>query len=140
MNTKRIAVAVCAAAALAAAALPAQGIAKRMAQVKDGSVRMSFASRSDVCGNGAGNISTGNGRSRNYSSNGSSTITTSRHNEWEDECEAGPVRVAIDVADGKPARYDSPQVMVGGAEAYEVRCRNCHQVLAAGDDANFKLF
>lgn len=42
--------------------------------------------------------------------------------------------------DGKPARYDSPQVMVGGAEAYEARCRNCHQVLAAGDDANFKLF
>jgi thymidine kinase len=31
--------------------------------------------------------------------------------------------------DGKPARYDSPQVMVGGAEAYEARCRNCHAVL-----------
>jgi hypothetical protein len=102
MNTKRIAVAACAAAALAAAALPAQGIAKRVAQVKDGSVRMSFASRSDVCGNGAGNISTGNGRNRNYTSSGSSSITTSRHNEWEDDCEAGPVRVVIDIADGKP--------------------------------------
>ncbi len=31
--------------------------------------------------------------------------------------------------DGKPARYDSPQVMVGGAEAYEARCRSCHVAL-----------
>lgn len=93
----------CAAAmTLAAGTLPAQGIAKRVAQVKDGTVRMSYASRSDVCGNGAGNISTHNGTQRNSSSGGSTTITTTRHNEWEDECESGPVRVAIDVADGKP--------------------------------------
>jgi len=94
---------VCAAAmGIAAATLPAQSIAKRVAQVKDGTVRMSYASRSDVCGNGAGNISTHNGSQRNSSSSGSTTITTTRHNEWEDECESGPVRVAIDVADGKP--------------------------------------
>ena len=37
--------------------------------------------------------------------------------------------------DGKPARYDSPQVMVGGAEAYEARCRNCHKILPAGEGA-----
>jgi thymidine kinase len=37
--------------------------------------------------------------------------------------------------DGKPARYDSPQVMVGGAEAYEARCRNCHKILPAGESA-----
>lgn len=30
--------------------------------------------------------------------------------------------------DGKPAAYDSPTVMVGGAEAYEARCRACHSV------------
>jgi len=29
---------------------------------------------------------------------------------------------------GKPARYDDPIVMVGGAEAYEARCRACHAV------------
>ena len=40
--------------------------------------------------------------------------------------------------DGKPARYDSPQVMVGGAEAYEARCRNCHKVLPAA--AELRLF
>lgn len=30
--------------------------------------------------------------------------------------------------DGRPAAYDSPTVMVGGAEAYEARCRACHAV------------
>ena len=103
MNAKQWAAMACGVAAMiAAATLPAQSIARRVAQVKDGSVRMSFASRSDVCGNGAGNISTGNGDHRTFSSNGSGSTTTSRHNEWEDECESGPVRVAIDVADGKP--------------------------------------
>jgi thymidine kinase len=42
--------------------------------------------------------------------------------------------------DGKPARYDSPQVMVGGAEAYEARCRNCHRILPAEESENLKLF
>jgi thymidine kinase len=42
--------------------------------------------------------------------------------------------------DGKPARYDSPQVMVGGAEAYEARCRNCHAVLPTEESGNLKLF
>ncbi len=41
--------------------------------------------------------------------------------------------------DGKPARYDSPQVMVGGAEAYEARCRNCHMVLPAEESGELKL-
>jgi thymidine kinase len=30
--------------------------------------------------------------------------------------------------DGRPAPYDSPEVMVGGAECYEARCRECHEV------------
>lgn len=42
--------------------------------------------------------------------------------------------------DGKPARYDSPQVMVGGAEAYEARCRACHMVMPADENADLKLF
>jgi thymidine kinase len=42
--------------------------------------------------------------------------------------------------DGKPARYDSPQVMVGGAEAYEARCRSCHKVMPADESGNLKLF
>ena len=42
--------------------------------------------------------------------------------------------------DGKPARYDSPQVMVGGAEAYEARCRNCHKILPAEESGDLRLF
>jgi thymidine kinase len=30
--------------------------------------------------------------------------------------------------DGRPAPYDSPEVMVGGAEFYEARCLDCHEV------------
>lgn len=30
--------------------------------------------------------------------------------------------------DGVPAPYDSPEVLVGGAELYEARCLNCHEV------------
>ena len=101
MKGKRMLAAACGVSVmLVSATLPAQSIARRVAQVKDGSVRLSFASRSDVCGNGAGNISTRNGRT--MTSNGSGGYTTARHNEWEDDCEAGPVRVAIDIADGKP--------------------------------------
>jgi thymidine kinase len=29
---------------------------------------------------------------------------------------------------GRPAPYDSPQIMVGGHESYEARCRMCHAV------------
>lgn len=35
---------------------------------------------------------------------------------------------------GKPARYDSPVIMVGGHEAYEARCRHCHQVPRIDED------
>ncbi|RUA16073.1 MAG: thymidine kinase, partial [Clostridia bacterium] len=31
--------------------------------------------------------------------------------------------------DGKPAYYDDPVVLIGAAEAYDARCRGCHEVL-----------
>ena len=31
--------------------------------------------------------------------------------------------------DGRPARSDDPVVLVGAAEVYEARCRQCHEVL-----------
>lgn len=40
--------------------------------------------------------------------------------------------------EGKPAAYDSPTVMVGGAEAYEARCRACHAVVR-GDSRQLSL-
>jgi len=36
--------------------------------------------------------------------------------------------------DGRPARYDSPTIMVGGQESYEARCRHCHQVPRRDED------
>ncbi len=30
--------------------------------------------------------------------------------------------------DGRPAPFDSPEVLVGGAELYEARCLDCHEV------------
>ena len=35
--------------------------------------------------------------------------------------------------DGKPARWDSPTIMVGATQSYEARCRACHHVVR--DDA-----
>ena len=37
--------------------------------------------------------------------------------------------------DGKPAFYEDPVVMIGAAEAYEARCRGCHQVPRRETDA-----
>ena len=39
---------------------------------------------------------------------------------------------------GRPALYNSPQIMVGGTESYEARCRMCHTV-PAGDAAQVPL-
>lgn len=40
---------------------------------------------------------------------------------------------------GRPASYDSPTIMVGGSEAYEARCRHCHEVLPS-DVGQTRLF
>jgi thymidine kinase len=38
---------------------------------------------------------------------------------------------------GEPAPYDSPEVMVGGAEFYEARCLECHEVPGKPDIGAF---
>lgn len=40
----------------------------------------------------------------------------------------GPATRNQRLINGKPAPYDSPQIMVGGRESYEARCRHCHTV------------
>jgi len=32
------------------------------------------------------------------------------------------------IINGKPANYDDPIILVGATEAYEARCRHCHEV------------
>ena len=36
--------------------------------------------------------------------------------------------------DGKPARWDSPTIMIGGRESYEARCQHCHRVPRKDED------
>ena len=38
--------------------------------------------------------------------------------------------------DGQPAAFDDPVVLVGAAEVYEARCRQCHTVLPARSGAS----
>ncbi|HEX7050761.1 MAG TPA: HEAT repeat domain-containing protein [Longimicrobiales bacterium] len=60
----------------------AQSLASRIAAAPDGTVRMSFAARPGVCGDG-----------RNI-------VTQRRTADWESDCESGPVRVVLAVRDG----------------------------------------
>jgi thymidine kinase len=38
------------------------------------------------------------------------------------------------LVEGRPARYDSPIIQIGGQESYEARCRACHQVPRRDED------
>ena len=38
------------------------------------------------------------------------------------------------LVNGRPARYDSPTILVGGRESYEARCRHCHRVPKQDED------
>lgn len=64
-----------------------QDLRSRIEGAPDGTVRLSYAAREGVCGNG-----------RN--------ITTQRGNDdgWESDCEPGPVRLAVRVEGGRVAR------------------------------------
>ena len=46
----------------------------------------------------------------------------------------GPATRNQRLINGRPAPYDSPQIMVGGSESYEARCRHCHQVPRKDED------
>ncbi len=74
-------------------ALAAQSLAQRVAAAGDGTVRLSFAARPGVCGSGSSiNINDGD-------------------DEWESDCERGPVRVSLRVQAGRVA---GAETRVGG--------------------------
>ena len=104
-----------AAATLAAGNAQAQSLASRIARI-DGDVRLSFAARPGVCGDGGPTIymqESGGRRTVHYRGNGNSYSTTSDkyRDEWVEECEVGPVRVALTMQDGSPI---SVRTYVGG--------------------------
>jgi HEAT repeat protein len=72
----------------------AQSLAERVRAAGDGTVRLSFAARAGVCGNGT-NISVHDGGD----------------GDWESDCESGPVRVSLRMVGGRVGDADT---RVGG--------------------------
>jgi hypothetical protein len=85
-----------AALALFPALLEAQGLAQRVRAVKDGTVRLSFAAREGVCSRGPGSIT---------------IMDKDEVEEWESDCEGGPVRVSLRMRGGRVSDSDT---YVGG--------------------------
>jgi len=77
-------------------AAQAQDLRTRIESAPDGIVRMSYAAKEGVCGNGRNNISTHRRGSRDG---------------WEHDCDEGPVRVALEIS-GK--RVYEVRTYVGG--------------------------
>ena len=71
------------AAGAGAQATTARDLADRVTAVGSGTVHLSFTARPGVCGNG------------------SSVSVNRRSDEWESECESGPVRVSLTLRDGR---------------------------------------
>jgi hypothetical protein len=86
------------AASLPASPLGAQSLAQRVQGAEDGTVRLSFASREGVCSSGPGSITIMDADDRH-------------DNEWESDCERGPVRVSLRVKGGK---ITDSETYVGG--------------------------
>lgn len=94
--------AVVSALAFGAAGAGAQDLGARIAAVRDGTVRFEFAAAEGVCGNGRGNIQVHRPGDRRRTGQGG---------EWVEECEPGPVRVAVDRVAG---RVTAVRAYVGG--------------------------
>ena len=78
------------ASSLASSPVRPQALGSRIEAVRDGRVRMTFAARAGVCGNGNSWY-----RSRNGGRSGQFNGTYSGGNDVDDTCEQGPVRVVV---------------------------------------------
>ncbi len=82
--------------ALLPAPLRAQSLARKVQAAGDGTVRLSFAAREGVCSRGPGSIT---------------IMDDDDEEEWESDCERGPVRVSLRVRGGRVAESET---YVGG--------------------------
>lgn len=73
----------------------AQAIADRVARAGDGSIRLSFATKPEVCGRG-GSISRGNNWRQQWGD-----YDRTRDVEWDNACDYGPGRLVLDKRDGE---------------------------------------
>ncbi len=105
------------AAALGAAPLAAQSLAMRVAHAPDGVAHVTYAARDGVCGNGAGTISF----DCSDGTCGRRRITT--NSDWDDDtpcpCEAGPVRLALELTGGRVTRLRAYVTDLGTVPAAE---------------------
>lgn len=92
---------------LFAHSLNAQGLASKVTGAADGEVRMSFAARPDVCGDGSNNIRVGN-RHR-VRTDDDDDVT---YGEGNCNCNDGPVRVVFRINDHRVTRV---RTYVGGS-------------------------
>ena len=91
---------------LAAGSAEAQSLANRIAAVRDGRVRLTFASHDDICGFGNG-IS----RRREDRQQWNNSHDRNADVQYDVDCSEGPARIAIDMKDGQPAAI---RAYVGG--------------------------
>ncbi len=78
--------------ALLPAPLAAQTLAQRVQGAGDGTVRLSFAAREGVCSRGPGSIT---------------IMDDDDDEEWESDCERGPVRVSLRMQSGRVAESET---------------------------------
>lgn len=90
---------------IGAGSLEAQSLANRIAAVREGKVRLTFASRNDICGFGNG-IST-----RSESSQHSWSRERNADVEYDGDCSEGPARIVIEMDNGAPVQV---RAYVGG--------------------------
>jgi len=81
-----------------------QSIASRVAAARDGKVRLTFASRPEICGYG-NSISRGGNNRMNWSSDQSPDVI------YDEECSRSPVRLVLSVDDGRVTKI---RTYVGG--------------------------
>jgi len=82
--------------ALLPAPVAAQSLARRIQDAGEGTVRLSFAAREGVCSSGPGSIT---------------IMDDADEEEWESDCERGPVRVSLRMQGGRVAESET---YVGG--------------------------
>jgi len=81
-----------------------QSIASRVAAARDGKVRLTFASRPEICGYG-NSISRGGNNRMNWTSDQSPDVI------YDEECSRSPVRLVLSVDDGRVTKI---RTYVGG--------------------------
>ena len=91
----------------------AQNLARRLSGVRDGKIRMSFASRDDICGYENGITTNAREQQQSMRSTRSNWSSSNRSDDvvYDNECSEGPVRVVAQYAGGRLTKI---KTYVGG--------------------------